>query len=331
MAINPKEKQGARYRRVSSEMYADDKFRELSPLRPSGQGLWIYLLTGPFSTLIPGVCVGGEAGMSEALGWGLPAFRRCFQEIADQRMATADWRSRVIFLPNGLRHNLPQSPSVVTGWRQAWAEVPSCDLKQEAARAIRDVLSAMGSPYRQAFEEFALRRSTDWQPPQPDTQPASQAVEQPAGQPASHQDQDQDQDLPPTPLTGGGARSVDPRRRHPLDERPVLESWSVEACDRFLEAYPQKQGRVAALRSWQALNPDRALAQVILAAVTDRVARGWARELRFVPWPGKFIDERRWQERWTPPAPPLPNSGSQVPGIEATSAYLAEHRKAARG
>lgn len=327
MAINPKDKQGARYRRVSIEMYADQKFCELSPQPPSGQGLWIYLLTGPFSTLIPGVCVGGEAGISEALRWPLRAFRRAFTEIASRGMARADWSARVVFLPKALGHNLPQSPSVVTGWRQAWAEVPACELKTQAALTIRTILGGMGEGYQRAFEEFALRRSTDLTNSQAASQPNPQPGPQPVRQPGPHQDQDQDQDPPPTPLTGGDrVRPGDPRRAHPLDERVVLAGWSIAACDRFLESYPQKQGRFAAKQAWIRLNPDEPLADRIVAVVRDRVAKGWARELRFVPFPGKFLDERRWQERWTPPAPAPQELGRRVDDAQTTSQYLATLR-----
>lgn len=310
---------------MSAEMYADSKFCDLSPMKPSGQTLWVYLLTGPFSTLIPGVVIGGEAGMSEALRWPLPAFRRCFSEVLAQRMAQADWKARVVFLPNGLRHNLPQSPSVVTGWRQAWSEVPACELKHHAAVTIRTILGACkGQEYQRAFEEFALRRSTDAPSPQAVPQPVTQAVPQPD----SHQDQDQDQDLPPIPLPGGERAPRDARRPHPLDEPPVLEEWSVLEQGRFLATYPQQNGRIPAIRAWLRLNPNRETARRIIAEVTRRVALGWARELRFVPFPARFLDERMWEEPWTPTAAPAIETGRRVDDPDKTSAYLAEHRRA---
>lgn len=305
---------------MSAEMYADQKFCELSPMKPSGQTLWIYLLTGPFSTLIPGVVIGGEAGISEALRWPLPAFRRCFTEIVAQRMAQADWKARVVFLPNGLKHNLPQSPSVVTGWRQAWAEVPACELKQQAALTIRTILvEAKGQEYQRSFEEFALRRSTD-------TQPAPQPASQAAPQPDSHQEQDQDQEYPPTPLQGVDR---DPARRpHPLDERPGIPGWSVDAQERFLAVYPQKQGRIAGIKAWVKLNPGQPEAERIIATVTARLAQGWGAEPRFVPFPAKFIEERRWEEPWTPASPPAVETGRRVDDVQATSEYLASLRSA---
>lgn len=302
MAINPRKKFGARYRQISIEMYADEKFKALSPPKPSGQSLWIYLLTGPFSTLIPGVCVGGEAGMAERLGWSLPAFRRCFDEVASREMARADWSGPLVFLPNALRHNQPQSPSVITGWRQAWAEVPACALKLEAAAHIRRVLAEQGDLWVSAFDQAIVRwPSTMAEPSQGGPQAASQGVEQAGPQVGPHQEQEQEQELPPTPsdVSGGERRrSREPFRpgRHPLDERLILEPWSLAAFDRFMAAYPRPEARRRAHDAWRALNPTPELAEHILADVLRRVAAGWAAEPRFVPFPAKYLDERRWQE-----------------------------------
>lgn len=44
-----------RYRKVHTRLWADEKFGELSALAPSGQALWLYLLTGPHTASIPGL------------------------------------------------------------------------------------------------------------------------------------------------------------------------------------------------------------------------------------------------------------------------------------
>ena len=57
-------------------MYADEKFLKLSTAKPSGQGLWVYLLTGPFSSqkeanrFIDALV---KAGASRPLLWTSPA------------------------------------------------------------------------------------------------------------------------------------------------------------------------------------------------------------------------------------------------------------------
>jgi hypothetical protein len=37
----------SRYRKIEVRTWSDEKFRELSAIPPSGQGLWFFLLTGP--------------------------------------------------------------------------------------------------------------------------------------------------------------------------------------------------------------------------------------------------------------------------------------------
>jgi hypothetical protein len=79
------------YRRITVRMWGDAKFRELSPLPPSGQSLWMVLLTGEQTDIIPGLFRIGEAAFAEQLGWSLEAFRKAFQEVSAKGMVEADW------------------------------------------------------------------------------------------------------------------------------------------------------------------------------------------------------------------------------------------------
>src|SRR6185312_12309817 len=92
-------------------------------------------------------------GLAEALDWPLKAFRRCFQEVSRepspeetarghrQPMAKADWKARFVWLPRALEYNRPESPNVVTSWRDQWDLIPECPLKLEAWNALREGLS----------------------------------------------------------------------------------------------------------------------------------------------------------------------------------------------
>ncbi len=144
----------SRYRKIDVRIWADAKFRQLSGPRPSGQVLWIYLLTGPHYTCLPGLFSIGEAAMAERLGWSLSDFRRCWSEIEGLDMARADWSARVVFLPNAVRYNEPANPNVVRGWLDAFTEVPECALKDEAAAAILAALVDRPSLHEAALEVF---------------------------------------------------------------------------------------------------------------------------------------------------------------------------------
>ncbi len=127
-----------RYRKVSVKMWGDSRFKALTPPKPNGQTLWVYLITGPHTTALPGAFVAGESHLAEALGWSLKDFRKAFAQVSlkGSEMAKADWKARLVFLPNAMKHNAPENPNVVIGWRTAFDELPDSTLKQEIYDAI---------------------------------------------------------------------------------------------------------------------------------------------------------------------------------------------------
>jgi len=142
----------SRYRKVELQMWGDKKFQALSPLPPSGQGLWVYLLTGPSTSLVPGLLPVGRAAMAEELGWPLEAFDEAFGEVFRLGMVQADWKARLVWLPNALRDsNKPENPNVAVAWRTAFDLLPECELKTAAGDAIRTFLAGLGPKYLAAF------------------------------------------------------------------------------------------------------------------------------------------------------------------------------------
>jgi hypothetical protein len=149
----------ARYRKVDTRMWGDAKFKSLSPLTPCGQGLWLYLLTGPETSVIPGLFRAGEAGLSEALGWSLKGFREAFAEAFREGIAKADWEARIVWLPNATKYNKPESPNVVKSWEHSWDELPECQLKDEAYEALKAFTEALGEAFAKAFRQACRKPS----------------------------------------------------------------------------------------------------------------------------------------------------------------------------
>jgi len=141
----------ARYRKVHVCVWADAKFRALSSPNPNGQSLWLYLLTGPHTTQIPGLFTGGEAGLAEALGWPLEGFRKAFREVFSQGMVEADWKARVVWLPNAPKYNPPESPNVALSWLRALDEIADCPLKDKAVKALKAFLEGLGQGFAKGF------------------------------------------------------------------------------------------------------------------------------------------------------------------------------------
>lgn len=165
----------SRYRKVETKLYGDSKFRRLSPIPPCGQGLWLWLLTGPATTIMPGVIIQGPAAMAERLGWPVEDFRKAFQEVLKQGMVKADFTAPLVFLPNAIKHNRPQSPNVIKGWAACWEEIPECGLKTEIWQSLKEFIDTFSKAFQEAFEK---------------------ACPKPYGNQEQEQEQEQEQDKP---------------------------------------------------------------------------------------------------------------------------------------
>lgn len=140
------------YRVVSVRMWGDAKFCSLTPLPSSGQSLWLYLLTGPHTSQIPGVFVMGKAAMAEALEWSPESFDKPFDELIAKGMVEFDAKSRMWFIPNAIHHNPPPNPNVVLSWRSTWPLLPECGFRERIETYLSEVLAAMGDTWVEAFK-----------------------------------------------------------------------------------------------------------------------------------------------------------------------------------
>lgn len=143
----------SRYRKIEVKTWSDEKFRGLSPLLPSGQSLWFFLLTGPHTGPIPGMFRAGRAAMAEELGWPQEAFDKAFQEAFQLGMVKADFKARFVWLPNAIKHNKPESPNVVKSWGREFDLLPECRLKEEAFEDLKAFIFGLGEAYAKAFRE----------------------------------------------------------------------------------------------------------------------------------------------------------------------------------
>jgi hypothetical protein len=154
----------ARHRKVDVRIWVDEKFRRLKPLEPGGQALWLYLITNPSTTNIPGIYRAGEGSMCDDLQWPLEAFREAFGEVFREGMAEADWKARVIWLPRATRYNQPESPNVVKSWGPTWSEIPECALKEKAFQHLKAFAKAIGEPFLEAFMKACAKPYPDPSP-----------------------------------------------------------------------------------------------------------------------------------------------------------------------
>jgi hypothetical protein len=216
-----------RYRKVSTRIWADDRFMRLSTPQPNAQSLFLYLLTGPHTTCIPGVIVAGEASLAEALGWPMEGFREAFRELLAEGsddghahpLVMADLRSRLIFLPRAARHNQPENPNVVKSWKIQWSEVPECDLKVTVWNTLLLEISEKSSACGKEFQASIER-------PKGSGKPFVNPLPKPMANQEQEQEQEQEKNLA---LFAEQKVAEAPKRRGrpPKDQSPEAEAERV--------------------------------------------------------------------------------------------------------
>jgi hypothetical protein len=164
----------ARYICNDLRLFGDEKFRALSPLAPSGQGLFLFLLNNPRNSGIPGLYSAGKAALAEELGWGLTDFEQCFQELSHAGMAKADWKNRIVWLPNCLRYNAPNASSIVIHWGKVADELIDCELVRQGIQGLYECCQSKDVTYQKAFTKaFPRFKATATQSATPTARPTA--------------------------------------------------------------------------------------------------------------------------------------------------------------
>ena len=141
-----------RYRKVDPRMWGDAKFRALSD---DARMVFMYLLTAPEVTALPGFVVIGRAGLAEGIGWDedLERLSRAFAELSAAGMAKADWRARLVILPNAPRYNEPESPNAIRSWRSHFDALPESPLRNEMLGLLRAFTEGLRPNLRETFAD----------------------------------------------------------------------------------------------------------------------------------------------------------------------------------
>jgi hypothetical protein len=143
----------ARYRKVDSRIWNDEKFRRLGD---DAKLVFFMLLTHPNMTAL-GAMRATLAGLSEELGWKPEAFKEAFRKVLSEGMAEHDARACFIALPNFLRYNPPESPNVVKAWVGAIDLLPECELKNRVITRSKAFTHGMTEAFRKALPEAFLK------------------------------------------------------------------------------------------------------------------------------------------------------------------------------
>ncbi len=261
----------ARHKKIDVRMWGDKRFRALSKPQPNAQSLWVYLLTGPHTTSIPGLFVSGEAAMAESLGWPLKAFREVFGEVLTEGMCESDPEARVIWIPKAMFYNQPESPNVVKSWRIYWDEIPECPLKVKAYQNLKAFTEDLGKGFGQAFKQ-AIGEG------QIITDPVK--VARPS--PNQEQEQEQEQEEDPQPPRAGASI---PTNLDTTAFREAWDAWKTERAEKRMKPYTAK-GERTQLDKLAMFGPEEAI-----RAIQDSIAQGY--QGLFPKPPGTTNDRNR--------------------------------------
>ena len=317
----------SRYRKIEVRIWTDDKFRALSPLPPSGQSLWLFLLTGPHTGPVPGLFRAGQMAMAEELGWEPEAFQEAFREVFREGMAKADWKARVVWIPKAINHNLPQSPNVVKSWEEELKLIPECPLKTEALQGIRATLAPLGVSYLSVFDSIIQAK------------PCAKPFVKPMPNQDQYQQQEQEQEQ------NISAQAPDTQMAPPSAPAPIAEPASTATAtappakagipdefEAFWREYPQRAGgnpKNQALKSWNARLKEGHSADELLAgtrryaafcAATDKTGTEYVKQA------STFINQKGFLESWDlPTSTPIPRNGQRyAPPPRAMTPEVAE-------
>jgi hypothetical protein len=81
-------------------------------------------------------------------------------------MAKADFKARLVWLPNAIRYNRPESPNVVRSWGAEFDLLPECALKTEALETLRSFVYGLGEGFVKALDEALSKASRKTMPNQ---------------------------------------------------------------------------------------------------------------------------------------------------------------------
>ena len=112
----------ARYRKIDSRMWNDEKVRTFSD---DGKLSFLFLLTHPAMTAV-GAMRATLPGLAAELSWPEKRFRTAIAPAIQLGMVEVNEVAAYVALPNFLRYNEPQGPNSVKAWTTALEAIPEC-------------------------------------------------------------------------------------------------------------------------------------------------------------------------------------------------------------
>ena len=140
-----------KYRKISPCIWNDAKVLASCPTR--AELALLFLLTHPHMTPL-GAIRANAPGLACELGWSEEELRKAFGEVLALGIAKEDAKAPLVWFPNFLRHNMPESPNVVRSWVGGLRGLAGIPAEGGHARSARVRPSGtLGEGFRSAFAE----------------------------------------------------------------------------------------------------------------------------------------------------------------------------------
>lgn len=143
----------ARYSKIERCILNDQKFNSLCD---DAKLVFLILLIHPHLTAI-GAMRATLPGLASELGWSIERLRKAFAEAFKKDMVRHDEKACLIWLPNYLKHNRPESPNVVKSWEQSLDYLPECHLKNELIHHVKTFVNELSAAFQEALPEVFLK------------------------------------------------------------------------------------------------------------------------------------------------------------------------------
>ena len=170
----------AKYRKIDPRIWNDAKFRQISD---SGKLLFLFLLTHPHMTSL-GAMRATIPGLAAELGWKEKALAEALAEALAKGIAKHDPEASLLWLPNFLKYNGPESPNVVKSWVNAVDMLPECGLLSRVFEATKAYTEGLGEGFRKALPKaFAKGMPYQEQAQEPEQEPEPEEKNKPKKSP----------------------------------------------------------------------------------------------------------------------------------------------------
>ena len=139
----------ARYAKVHRSIWFDARFRSLTE---RGKLAFLFLLTHPSMTML-GAMRATIPGLAAELEMPMKAFQEAFGEALAKGIVKYDLGASLLWFPNFLKYNRPESPNVVRSWPDAFELIPECGLKCELFEQLKGFIKGLSEGFQEAFRE----------------------------------------------------------------------------------------------------------------------------------------------------------------------------------